>query len=238
MTTTQRSPSRIVALALLAGAALAGCQTVTGSPTTEIEDNQLAASPANLASLSGVVQNNPNDPQAYNMRGSVYGQSGRNDEALADFNKAVSLDPNYGQAYSNRGLIYRKTGARSRARRLQQGVTLDPNYAAAARPRYRLSVEEAPFGAFRTSTRRSRSAPTTPRPITTAGLLYQSQSSTSSRSTISRPRSAHQNQANPIRRALELHGDQRLQGGGGRSSTSGVGGAAEPAGLDDARLCL
>ena len=85
-------------------------QTVTGSPTTEAEDNLLAASPANIASLSGVVQSNPNDPQAYNMRGSVFGQAGRNDEALADFNKAISLDPSYAQAYGNRGLIYRKTG--------------------------------------------------------------------------------------------------------------------------------
>ena len=62
--------------ALLAGAALAGCQTVTGSPTTEIEDNQFAASPANIASLSGVVQRNPNDPQAYNMRGSCSARPG------------------------------------------------------------------------------------------------------------------------------------------------------------------
>src|SRR5665213_2353764 len=107
--------SRVVALIALAGLALttlalAGCQTVTGSPTTEAEDNLLAASPANIASLTGVVQSNPTDPQAYNMRGSVFGQAGRNDEALTDFNKAVSLDPNYAQAYGNRGLIYRKTG--------------------------------------------------------------------------------------------------------------------------------
>src|SRR4051812_21244924 len=47
-----------IALVLIAGAALAACQTVTGSPTTEAEDNLLAASPANIASLSGVVQNN------------------------------------------------------------------------------------------------------------------------------------------------------------------------------------
>ena len=52
------------------------------------------------------------------MRGAVYGEAGRNDEALADFNKAVSLDPNYAQAYANRALIYRKTKqARSGARR-------------------------------------------------------------------------------------------------------------------------
>src|SRR5690349_13996791 len=81
-----------IALVLIAGAAVAACQTVSGSPTTEADDNLLAASPANIASLTGVVQSNPNDPQAYNMRGSVFGQAGRNAEALADFNKAVSLD--------------------------------------------------------------------------------------------------------------------------------------------------
>ena len=103
-------------MALLAAAAtLGGCGTIGGSggtvsQTTETEDNQFAASPANIASLTGVIQRNPNDPQAYNMRGSVFGQAGRNDEALADFNKAISLDPNYAQAYANRGLIYRKTG--------------------------------------------------------------------------------------------------------------------------------
>src|SRR3954468_14383503 len=131
MTTTQRSPSRIVALAFLAGA-LAGCQTVTGSPTTDIEDNQLAASPANIASLSGVVHSNPNDPQAYNMRGTVFGQAGRNDEALADFNKAISLDPNYAQAYGNRGLIHRKTGKLDLALvDYNKAVTLDANYSSA-----------------------------------------------------------------------------------------------------------
>src|SRR3954471_12096867 len=130
MKLTQRSPSLIVGLALLAGAALAGCQTVTGAPTTETEDNQLAASPANIASLTGVVQNNPNDPQAYNMRGSVFGQAGRNDEALADFNKAVSLDPNYAQAHGNRGLIYRKTGRLDLALAdYNKALTLDQNYA-------------------------------------------------------------------------------------------------------------
>ena len=119
-------------IALAATAALAGCQTVSNSQTSEVEDNQFAASPANIASLTGVVQRNPNDPQAYNMRGSVFGQSGRNEDALADFNKAISLDPNYAQAYANRALIHRKTGKLDLALAdYNKALQLDPNYAVA-----------------------------------------------------------------------------------------------------------
>ena len=137
---TQRADSpdrlrrgRLACIALLCAAALAGCQTVTGgSPTTEAQDNELAASPTNIASLSSVVQRNPNDPQAYNMRGSVYGQSGRSQDALADFNKAIQLDPNYAQAYANRGLIYRQTGKFDLALAdYNKALQLDPNYAVA-----------------------------------------------------------------------------------------------------------
>ncbi|HXW24985.1 MAG TPA: tetratricopeptide repeat protein, partial [Xanthobacteraceae bacterium] len=83
-------------------AALAACSTVTKSTSTEEQDTAYAAAPTNIASLSEVVQRNPADPQAYNMRGTVLGRAGRYEEALADFDKAVSLDPNYAQAYANR----------------------------------------------------------------------------------------------------------------------------------------
>src|ERR1043165_6881384 len=125
---------------LVAAVALAGCGTVLNSgggangvsQTSETEDNQFAASPANISSLSAVIQRNPSDPQAYNMRGSGFGQAGRNDEALADFNKAISLDPNYAQAYGNRGLIYRKTGRLDAALAdYAKALTLDQNYALA-----------------------------------------------------------------------------------------------------------
>src|SRR5579872_3949603 len=101
------------AAALLIAAALGGCSSISSAVNTgapESEDAIYAGSPANIESLTDVVRRNPNDPQAYNMRGSVLGESGRYPEALADFNKAIGIDPNYAQAYANRGLVYRETG--------------------------------------------------------------------------------------------------------------------------------
>ena len=96
----------LVLLALLAGCTTAG---LTTGASPESEESLSATSPTNITSLSDVVQRNPNDPQAYNTRGSVLGQAARRDEALADFNKAIALDPNYAQAYANRALVYRQS---------------------------------------------------------------------------------------------------------------------------------
>ena len=50
-----KSAERLIGVALvLAAGALAGCQTVGGTQTSEVEDSQYAASPANIASLTGV----------------------------------------------------------------------------------------------------------------------------------------------------------------------------------------
>src|SRR5260370_25730046 len=100
--------------ALLSGAlALGACSTTlnlggsTSSPA--VDGGAQDASPANIASLTDVVTRNPNDAQAYNMRGSVLGRAGRNQEALGDFDRAISLDANYTQAYANRGQLHRQT---------------------------------------------------------------------------------------------------------------------------------
>ena len=66
------------------------------------------------------------------MRGSALAQAGKNDEALADFNKAISLDPNYGQAFADRGQIYRKTKRLDQAMPdYERALALDANYAPA-----------------------------------------------------------------------------------------------------------
>src|ERR1700733_10646615 len=106
----RRGPRASLPAALVA-ITLGGCSINMGSlsPTAGREEPARLTSSSNIASLTEAIKNNPNDPQAYNMRGSVLAQAGRTEEALADFNKAVSLDANYGQAFANRGLIYRKT---------------------------------------------------------------------------------------------------------------------------------
>src|SRR6202035_2748136 len=107
--TPKKPPGKVSNYAAILVLALAGCTTLSNTPASDANVPLDATSKSNLTSLGEVIDKHPDDPQAYNMRGSVYGEAGRNDQALADFNKAIGLDPNYAQAYANRALIYRKT---------------------------------------------------------------------------------------------------------------------------------
>ena len=56
--------------------ALGGCSTVLDMSLRRRVRRTLCRLAANIASLTEVVTSHPNDPQAYNMRGAVFGQGG------------------------------------------------------------------------------------------------------------------------------------------------------------------
>ncbi len=93
----------------LAVSLLPGCQ----APVISGEQNYTTLRPLsseqhenNLLSLSSVIEKNPEDPSAYNMRGTAHGDARNYAKAIADFTKAVEIDPSYFQAFANRALIY------------------------------------------------------------------------------------------------------------------------------------
>jgi type IV pilus assembly protein PilF len=58
-----------------------------------------------LRELLGVVQQDPNLPQARNALGLVYHSMGRLSDSLEQYQKAVELDPHFSEAHNNLGVL-------------------------------------------------------------------------------------------------------------------------------------
>ncbi len=120
---------------LLVAVGLGGCQSVDGVSSVKLTKNvsqaptRQSAERQNIASLTAAIRANPDDPTAYNMRGTAYAQAKRYKKALADFNAALSLNPNYHQVYANRALVLVRLG------RLQEALA-DYNRALEISPEY------------------------------------------------------------------------------------------------------
>jgi tetratricopeptide (TPR) repeat protein len=117
-----------LAAAVMLAAALGACQTIGSSPAV----NPVAGSQTNIQSLTDVIDNNPQDPNGYNIRGIAYYEAGRAREALSDFDRAIELDPQFYPAYANRGLVQRNQGRFSDALAdYNRALQINPSYAIA-----------------------------------------------------------------------------------------------------------
>ncbi len=59
-----------------------------------------------MENINYAIKLDPNSPEMFNFRGSIFGLTGRLDLAIDNFDNALRLDPNYYLAYANRGNAY------------------------------------------------------------------------------------------------------------------------------------
>ena len=106
-------------LAAIAAIALSSCESTSnaiksGAGVAEVATQSPQESQANLASLTDVVQRNPNSAEAYSTRGVAYAKAGKFPEAIADFTQAIKIAPN-AATLTNRALAYRQIGSNDAA---------------------------------------------------------------------------------------------------------------------------
>jgi len=93
---------RSVALVALLVIPLGGCSFDLGSWGADSQRPQ----PAVQTPTDNISARSVSDSQGYATRGQVLAKSGKNEEALAEFDRALALDPYNVQALYGRGLIY------------------------------------------------------------------------------------------------------------------------------------
>jgi tetratricopeptide (TPR) repeat protein len=70
--------------------------------------------------------------KVYSNRGAIFQFNGRDDEALADFEKAISINPNYAPPHNGRGVVLEKKGKPDEAiLSFNRSIELNPQGAAA-----------------------------------------------------------------------------------------------------------
>lgn len=80
--------------------------------------------------MTNSIRLNPDDADAYNIRGAVYNDLGQYQYAIEDFNQAIHLKPGYHSAYGRRGTAYARLGQYQRAiEDYNESIRLQPDYA-------------------------------------------------------------------------------------------------------------
>lgn len=118
---------------LLTLCALAGCSAANVPQEVALRQQEAAAGQANnIESLTEIIEKNPQDVNALNLRGTAYGQAGDYQNAMDDFNAALKIKPDFPQAYSNRALVFVRIDSLPRAiADYDRAIEINPDYAAA-----------------------------------------------------------------------------------------------------------
>jgi Tfp pilus assembly protein PilF len=101
-------------IAAVPGNAPARQQTDAATPAPA-EALRLVERQQAIADLDRAIRLNPNDAEAYNIRGNVWDDLGDADRALADYEQAIRIDPNNPGPLRDRGILWRRKGALNRA---------------------------------------------------------------------------------------------------------------------------
>lgn len=94
-----------------------------------------------LAAFGRALHLNPEDPVAFNDRGTIYYKLRQLDEAIIDFTQALRLEPAYASAYYNRAATWEELGVPERAADDYRALLIiDPNDAGARADLERLGL--------------------------------------------------------------------------------------------------
>jgi tetratricopeptide (TPR) repeat protein len=82
--------------------------------------------------LTEIIQVNPNNAEAYNLRGIAWKYKGEFDNMIQDCTEAIRISPNYAEAYHNRGRAWRGKEEYDKAiEDFIQATEVDPSYGGA-----------------------------------------------------------------------------------------------------------
>jgi tetratricopeptide (TPR) repeat protein len=85
---------------------LAKISVLTALVATTCACNKPQELPSSIAGLSELLEENPQNVEALNQRGRLYGEQKEYEKALQDFSKALELVPDSAVGYYNRGNTY------------------------------------------------------------------------------------------------------------------------------------
>ena len=122
-------PSRMMAAALcwLVIAAAPGSLSAVSMPgSVQLTDAQAlidrGAYQEAITTLWDYTQNNPSDPDAYNLLGFSYRKSGQFDRAKKAYERALRLDPDHKGAHEYLGELYVETNQLAKAEEMLNGL--------------------------------------------------------------------------------------------------------------------